>query len=88
MMNTLHLLTQQDSIGLWRELVIKNSENSLEQIAVEGVAQNTLKEIGGSWSRKYTIQETEPCALERDFFPAILQFVTCPWHVQNTKYVT
>ena len=39
-----------DSIGLWRE-VVKNSENSLEQIAVKGVGQNTLKQIGGSWPR-------------------------------------
>ena len=42
-MNTLRILTQQDSIGLWEELV----ENTLEEIAVEGVGQNTLKQTGG-----------------------------------------
>ena len=35
-------------LSLWEELV-KNSE-TLEQIAAKGVGQNTLKQIGGSWS--------------------------------------
>ena len=53
MMNTLHILTQQDSKfmgGVGQEF-----RNTLEQIAVEGVSQNTLRLIGGSWSRVYQI---------------------------------
>ena len=48
MMNTLRILTQHDSSfvgGVGQEF-----RNTLEQIAVEGVGQNTLKQFGGSWS--------------------------------------
>ena len=50
-MNTLHIFTHQDSRfigGVGQEF-----RNTLEEIAVEGVGQNTLRLIGGSWSRVY-----------------------------------
>ena len=47
MMNTLHILTQQDS----KFMGGVGQEFTLEQIAVEGVGQNISKQIGGSCSR-------------------------------------
>ena len=54
--NTLHILTQQDNKFMGR--VGQEFRNTLEQIAVEGVGQNKLKQIGGDGPdiRKYTEQ--------------------------------
>ena len=54
MMNTLRVLTQQDS-----KFVGGVGQNTLEQIAVEGVGQNTLRLIGGSWSCKGVSDNTQ-----------------------------
>ena len=51
MMNTLHI-----SIVSLREELVKNSENTLEQIAVEGVGQSKLQRFGPDGIRKYTEQ--------------------------------
>ena len=64
-------------VSLWEELV-KNSENTLEQIAEEGVDQNTLKQIGGSWSRVY---QKIPRAI------AIMCFLHS-WQTPSTVFLT
>ena len=43
--------THMGGLFAHNDVLYIRAENTLEQIAVEGVGQNTLKQIGGWWSR-------------------------------------
>ena len=74
-----HITYIDTARGLWEELA-KNSENTLEQIAVEGVGQSISKQIVGSWSQVTEKTQTN-CSNVLSATPSItsyhLAYVTC-----------